>query len=229
VGRAGQADSAVALPARQSLLTKYRLPLRLHLVFKFRVSQDQAEDWLQSFFLEKVLLRNVLARAKKERGRFRGFLLRTLDRFVLNRIRREGTAARRPPGGFQDFDELAPADQEALSATAGDPFNLEWARAVLAQALASMEAECQATGQSARWQVFKLRRLDPDLHGVEPVPYDVLVARLAFTGPAQAFNTLASANRMLRRLLRAVVAEYSPDSDVDDEIRELMAAWARSS
>jgi hypothetical protein len=34
---------------------------------------------------------------------------------------------------------------------------------------------------------------------------------------------------MLRRLLRAVVAEYSPDSDVDDEIRELMAAWARSS
>ena len=102
---------------------------------------------------------------------------------------------------------------------------MEWARTVLAQTVARMEAACQAKGCLDRWAVFKARLLDPMLDGAETPTYEELVARLGFRSPAEASNALITAKRQFDRLLHEVVAEYAgPDADVEAELRELHRA-----
>jgi hypothetical protein len=49
IERTRQADEAAVQRALDVILCKYYRPLKAHLVFRFRASEDQAADWLQSF------------------------------------------------------------------------------------------------------------------------------------------------------------------------------------
>src|SRR4051812_38640775 len=80
VARAGQ-PPAEARAALDVLLRRYAPALRAHLLLDRRMSGDRskAEDVLQGFVADKVLERNLIALADRERGRFRTFLLAALD------------------------------------------------------------------------------------------------------------------------------------------------------
>lgn len=228
IERADQPDQPAALQALESLLARYYGPLRNHLMFKFQASETQAEDWLHSFVWRKVLLETLLAHARKDRGRFRTFLLNALDNFVVSEQRRERSAKRRPQSGLESLE--GPEARQVRSPEAGpaNTFDREWARAVVEEAVGRMQAECAAKGETARWSLFERRVLNPLLDGVRPPPYDELVGPLGFRSPAEAFNTLLTGKRMFARLLRAVVAEYAKPGEVEAEIRELQAILARA-
>jgi len=60
------------------------------------------------------------------------------------------------------------------------------------------------------------------LEGVEPPPYEELVAQFNLRSPAQATNALATGKRMFARHLRAVIAQYETgDKAVRAEIESL--------
>lgn len=49
--------------ALNQLLARYYAPLRAHLEFRFRLSQEAAEDLVQGFVVQKVLVRGLLGRS----------------------------------------------------------------------------------------------------------------------------------------------------------------------
>src|SRR5688500_14386706 len=67
------------LVALNSLLETYLPVLRNYLIVQFRLDEHHAEDFLQSFVLEKILSRGILGQADQKRGRFRFFLVNALS------------------------------------------------------------------------------------------------------------------------------------------------------
>jgi RNA polymerase sigma-70 factor (ECF subfamily) len=222
------ADADQAFKALEGIVQRYYRPLQVHLRSKFCVPEDQAADWLQEFVLRKVLLGELVKRASRERGKFRTFLLFALDRFVISELRREHAQSRRPEHGLESLEGLGAEVASVTAASGAGDMVADWARIVIEQTLARMEAECLQKGCANRWGVFKVRRLDPLFEGAEPLPYDELVRQYEFRSPAEAANAFMTATRMFRRLLREVVAEYAGEgADAEDEIRELRRELGR--
>jgi DNA-directed RNA polymerase specialized sigma24 family protein len=97
---ASQADQAEGKQALNELLAVYSGPLLTYLKGHFAVSQQDAEDLLQSFMLNRVLEKRLLAKAKEGLGRFRGFICGTLHRFAIDVLRHQNGPTRQPKGGF---------------------------------------------------------------------------------------------------------------------------------
>lgn len=215
VGEAGGADSPARRDALEALVRRYLGPLKVYLMRKRRLGPDEADELLQSFVGEKVLDGRFAAAADRSRGRFRSFLLTSLDHFLIDQLRK-----RRP--------SPAPADGEpapdAAAPQAPDPFDVAWARQVINDALARMEAACRAGGRHDAWAIFERRVVGPTLLDRPAPPYEQLVADLGFASPTEASNCLVTAKRMFARHLREVVNEYAGgDADVEAELADLMA------
>jgi DNA-directed RNA polymerase specialized sigma24 family protein len=222
VGRAAQEGTAEQRKALADLLTRYMPALRAHLILRKGFDLHQAEDLMQGFLLNKVLEHSLISAARRDRGKFRSFLLTSLDRFVVSQIRHE-RRCKRYSANVVSFDEvpgLEPASQESL-----DAFDVAWARELLAEALKRMQQEC--TNRPEVWGVFEARLLAPMLYDVPPMRYEQLIERFNLESPVRATNLLVTAKRMFVRVLRAMIAEYEPDElKIDLEIEALQKALA---
>ena len=212
--------------AMQALLLQYLPALKAHVLAKWRVRVERAEDLLQAFLAAKVVEDNLIAQASEEKGRFRHFLRRTLDDFIVDQYRREN-ARKRSPGKLAPLAEAdLLADQNAGAAE--EAFEVAWAREVIAAALDQMRAECEQSDRPDIWGVFQCRVVAPLLEHEPPTPYLDVVARWGLKSPIQAANVLATAKRMFERNLRAVLRGYTRgEGGIDAEIRELREILAR--
>ena len=116
-----------------------------------------AEDLTQGFFL-LLLSQGLFAKADRERGRLRSFLLGTFKNFMSAETRREHREKR---GGAQPAFSLDQARAEewfgvepADSTSPEARFDRDWANATVAQALAAVEAECGKAVLFARLREF---------------------------------------------------------------------------
>ena len=71
IDRARQSDAGRRGAALGVLLHRYMPALRAYLVLTRRMPPEQADDLLQSFIADKIIERNLLDRAERERGKFR--------------------------------------------------------------------------------------------------------------------------------------------------------------
>jgi len=224
-----EADQEKGRQALNRLLERYRPALLAHLRFKFRTSREEPEDLLQSFLAEKVVERDLVSQASHERGRFRTFLLSSLDRFVVSRQRKERARKRTPDAGFVALDELSDHEQPDYQDRSGDPAGVVWAQAVVTGALEGMQAECSRDGRDDLWGLFENRIVLPLLHDEEPGDYDGLIRRFGFKSPAQAFNSLNTAKRIFKRHLEGAVAEYAQDdAEAAEELQSLKTMLERA-
>lgn len=220
-------DSRATRVALEELLKRYLPALQAHVVRRRHISPDDSDDLIQEFIASKILEKDLLARADRELGRFRSYLLKALDRFVIDWVRHAQAKKRSPTDGavvpLSDGDQGLRSDQSP-----SDIFDRTWARGVLAEALRRMRNQCETSGRMELWCVFECRLLDPLLKGAEPIDYENLVGRFGLTSPAQASNLLITAKRMCVRALRLVVAEYSrDDEEIEQEISELRQVLAQ--
>jgi DNA-directed RNA polymerase specialized sigma24 family protein len=205
--------------ALEELLVHYLPAMRAHLVYAKRMAPDDAADLLQDFVTTKVLERDLIAQADQRLGKFRTFLLVSLDRYWLNQLRDRGAQKRKADMAEALGDH---ADRLATANAGADAFHTAWARDLLKQSLDQMRAECESTGRDEVWGVFECRVLEPALHGTESIGYDALVERFGFRSPSQASNTLATAKRMFARLLRSAVSQYAgSDEEIEEELDDL--------
>jgi DNA-directed RNA polymerase specialized sigma24 family protein len=205
--------------ALEKLLVRYLPAMRAHLLCSKRMDPDAAADLLQDFIANKVLERDLIAQADRRLGKFRTFLLVSLDRYWLNQLRNRGALKRKADMAEALGDN---ADRLATVDAGTDAFHTTWARDLLDQSLDQMRAECESTGRDELWGVFECRVIDPALHGTEPISYDALVERFGFRSPSQASNTLATAKRMFARLLRSAVGQYADsDEEIEEELDDL--------
>src|SRR5207248_4963673 len=102
---AGDQDSAQGREALARLCQSYWLPVYAF-VRKRGHSPDHAKDLTQDFFAN-FLERNSVARAVRERGRFRSFLMTSVENFLRNAHARSQTQKR---GGGQLLVSLEDQD-----------------------------------------------------------------------------------------------------------------------
>ncbi|HEX8522791.1 MAG TPA: hypothetical protein VF669_11080 [Tepidisphaeraceae bacterium] len=226
VSRAGNDDADVRRAALEDLLRRYLEPLRRHLVARLSVAPDRAEDLLQDFISDKMLAQQLISRAQRERGRFRSFLLTSLQNFALNQLRQENARQRQMPQ--VSLDDAAPA-----AARGHDPateFEVAWARQLLQEAVEQVRRECSASNRVEVWDVFQCRVLTPILEGTKPPSYEELVARKSLKSAESAANLLVTAKRMFVRTLRCIVGQYELGEEaIDAEIADLREILSRAS
>lgn len=213
VERAKRTDPPTQREALSLLLTRYLPALRTYLSTAKRVSAERADDLLQGFVTDKIVEQNLLSQAKQERGRLRSLLMVALDRYIVSHHRSETAAKRAPVGGVGTLAEGG-YDVQAPNADALQSFNVEWARGLIAEAVARTKAECEQGDRTDLWRIFDARVVGPSLYGHEPVAYQQLVEELGLATPLQACALLTTAKRMFARNLRHVAAEYAGEDEV---------------
>jgi len=220
VARAGGEPGKAKCEALEELLSLYSPALRVHMMFRTGLPVEACDDLLQAFITEKILDRDIVARANKQIGKFRTFLLTSLDNFVGNQLRGERTYRRHR----QALAEHLGTDRSTWSAEPphAGAFDLVLARQILTEALDTMREQCEAAGQTVVWMIFDNRILGPFLRHEEQLPYKVLVHQLGLSSAKQASNLLITAKRMYGRILRRTVSKYRIENEIG-ELREILS------
>jgi DNA-directed RNA polymerase specialized sigma24 family protein len=221
---AGGDDSAAARPALAALCEAYWYPLYAY-VRRWGADPDDAGDLTQAF-LTSLLERRDFRHVRRERGRFRSFLLASLQHFLANDAARRHALKR---GGGIVPAPLVPDDAEGRyrvepvdPATPESLYERRWALTVIDRVLGQLRDEWAEGGRAAEFDMLKACLL-----GQAPVGgYAAVAVSLATTEGA----VKAAVHRLRRRFqeqLRRHIAHTVVDpDDVDDEIRYLIRALA---
>jgi RNA polymerase sigma factor (sigma-70 family) len=219
---AGRGETAPSRDALAALCRAYWYPLYAF-IRRRGFGPADAQDLTQEFFA-RLLEKNYVQAADRERGRFRSFLLAAVKHFLANE--RDRANARKRGGGQPllslDLDGaesrycLEPAD----AATPERLFERRWAVTLLDRVLERLREEYAAKGQAA---VFE--QLKPFLAREKgAAPYRELAERAGLTE-----GSIKTAVHRLRRRYRSLLEDeiaqtVCAQGDVANEVRELFAA-----
>jgi hypothetical protein len=210
------------------IIRRLRPLFMARLTTKFGFRPPEAEDLLQAFLHEKIMVGGLLRLADPNRGRFLAFLLNAFDNFVLTELRRSRSLRRKPLGTEVPIHVLADSELPHHVDPPDDQLEIVWVQAVIAGTLLNMQAELVRRGRHNVWSVFEHRILLPMLDDQPPMQYSELIERFGFASPSDAFNVLATAKRMFQRHLKSVIAEYTAnDRDVEEELSHLQAVVSK--
>ena len=221
-----ETTSEHALGALSELCQMYWPPLYAFLR-KRGYRPEDAQDLTQGFFADLIETR-AYARADREKGRFRSFLLGTLKHFIAD-IRDRGRALKRGGGMIlQNLDDKAIAEAETRVAHAAkwqaeEIYDREWAALLLRQALDRLTQECALAGKADL-----LSHLMPYLSATEEsaIPYEQMAKR-AHRPVTTLRSDVARLRKRYRAILREVVRETVSDTaEVDEELRYLCRVLA---
>ena len=221
--RAGHVESAGGAEALSELCQTYWYPLYAYVRRQGHPPHD-AEDLTQGFFA-RLLEKNYVADARREKGRFRTFLLTALKHYLANEWDRQHAQKR---GGFHtvisiDGDEAESrfSEEPVHDVTPEVLFERQWAVALLDHVVARLQEEYAGTGRGALFD-----ELRGTLTSTESVaPYAVIAARLNVSEVS-----VKMAVRRLRARYREILREEiartvdSPEH-IEEEITHLFTAF----
>ena len=218
---AGQDGSAKAQEALGALCRAYWFPLYAYLRRQGKPPHD-AQDLTQAFLLH-LMEKHALSRVQPERGKFRSFLLASLQYFLADQ--RDKQQAQKRGGGvtFISLDEQDAEDRyRAEPAEQLDParlFERRWAMTLLDLTLARLEAEFADSGKKERFEQLRVFLLGEP----EALSYAEVGKRLGLKEGAVKVAVLRLRQRF-RELLRAEIAStVAKDEEIEDELRHLFA------
>lgn len=219
---AGARASPAGSQALATLCASYWYPLYAY-VRRRGFDPHEAQDLTQEFFAH-LLDSEAVGIATPERGRFRSFLLASLQNFLANHWRKE-TAQKRGGGKVVLSLDLAAGEERYVAEPAHEltpekVYERRWALTLLQQVVDALAAEYAADGKG---QLFE--HLKPYLGGtLDGLPYADLANKIGMS----VGSIKVAVHRLRRRcgdLLREQIAETVADpASVDDELRDLFAA-----
>ena len=219
---AARKSSPHSQQALSELCEAYWAPLYWH-VRRLGNDPAQAQDLTQGFFA-RLLEKHVLGYVDREKGRFRSFLLASLQNYLTNEHERRNALKR---GGGQkilsmDFDlaEHGYALEPAHEATAERLFERRWAITLLEKALRSLEKQYARDNKQLLFDASV-----PFLTAASGQPrYSAVAEQLEMTEAAVKM-AVSRLRRRYRELIRTEVQQTISDlDDVDDELQHLLAA-----
>jgi RNA polymerase sigma factor (sigma-70 family) len=218
-----RAEPEIARAALAELCQTYWAPLYNFVRHRGYTVHD-AQDLTQSFFAY-VIEHKIYARADRQKGRFRSFLLASLKNFLADAADRERTLKRGGAQNFMPLHEEQAKEAESLfqahSATSsGDRlFDRSWAEALVAAGLERLSTDYKGQGKEKLFNELRIFLTS----GAEPPPtYAELAVRLGI-----AASTLRSdVTRLRERYRQALRAEVrrtvDTEAQVDEELHELL-------
>lgn len=217
---AARNDCDKASAALEQLCRTYWYPLYAYVRRKGNNPED-AQDLTQEFFA-RILENNSLSHARSERGRFRNFLLTSLQNFLTHEWER-GQAQKRGGGRrLLPWDELTPETRytaEANSEAAPDRvFEERWAATLFQQALSRLRQEFVAAGKGQQFEELKVL-LSAE---AEDGDYDAIATRLNMTRKSVAVAVHRLRKRYGDMVRREIADTVSSPTEVEDEMRHLI-------
>jgi RNA polymerase sigma-70 factor (ECF subfamily) len=184
---------------------------------------EEAHDLAQGFFT-RMLEKNQLVIADQQRGRFRSWLLASLQHYLSNARDAERALKRGGGQALLSLDSVAAENQYRLLEPAHDVtperlFERQWALALLERVLATLHEECLRNGKGALFDMLK-----GTLQGEVVESYQEAAAGLGCS-PGALKVAAHRLRRRYRELLRGEIARTveSPE-DIEDELRNLLVA-----
>lgn len=216
---AGHGDSTAALDALDHLCQTYWYPLYAYARRRGHSPHD-AQDLTQEFFA-RLLEGNWLARADRERGRFRSFLLSAMKHFLANEWNKAHAQKR---GGRQPI--LSLNDDSAEQRYRLEPveemtpeilFERGWALALLNDVLSQLEREY---GREGKQELLEAMRpaLTADRGRIR---YGEMAEQLGMTGTAARVAVHRLRQRYRRLIQAAVAGTVAAPEQVEEEMRHL--------
>jgi RNA polymerase sigma factor (sigma-70 family) len=189
-------------------------------------SPEDAQDLVQGFFLHLIEYK-TLSRVDRSKGKFRSFLLASLQNYLANEadrarcLKRGGAAKFVPMGGFAEAEDrygLESVDE----LTPEKVFDARWAMVLLGEAMNRLSGQYTAQGKATTFQVLRAF-LDP-INTKRLPSYEDVAAQLEVS-----VGSLKTHIHRLRKQYAAIVREeisrtVSDFADVDMETHALCQA-----
>ena len=218
---AGQQETPEAVGALEELCRAYWYPLYVF-VRRQGKSPEDAQDLTQDFFA-RFLEKNYLAKADRDRGRFRTFLLKSLKNFLINEWKQAGRLKR---GGGVEFISIdSPAAEERYATEAPndtDPdaaYDQLWAVALIEQVLAALREDFNASGKGRMFEELK-----GFIWGENSTASYAEIAAHLDLSEGSVKVAVHRLRERFRELLRAKVAQtVARPEDIDGELRHLIS------
>jgi RNA polymerase sigma factor (sigma-70 family) len=216
---AGREHSPAAARALERLCGVYWYPLYAYVRRQGHGPED-AQDLVQEFFA-RLLERHYLRLADRNRGRFRTFLLTSLQHFLINDWRK---TRREKRGGSQrclsldeEMAESRFAVEPRIEQPPDDLYDRGWAAVLLECALAALRSELEQSGKLALFE-----RLKVFVWGEKnALSYSAMAGQLGLSEGA----VKVAVHRLRQRygeLLRAEIAQtVTTPAEVEEELRYL--------
>jgi len=220
---AGRSDSTRARDALAQLCQTYWYPLYAYIRRRGESPAD-AEDLTQGFFA-RLLEHNSLADVRREKGKFRSFLLASLNHYLSDQWDRQ-RAQKRGQGRVISL-EAAPAEarwsrEPADTLTPDKLFERKWAMTVLEVIVQRLQREYESPGKGSLFMALRF-----SIAGEKAdEPYAKLAADLGLKEPALRVSVHRLRQRY-RQLLREEIARtVATEAEIDGEIQHLYRALA---
>jgi RNA polymerase sigma factor (sigma-70 family) len=222
VRKASNLDSPSAMEAFSQLCQDYWYPLYAF-IRRRGYSPEDAEDLTQEFF-SRLVDKQCVQHADSTRGRFRTFLLSSLENFLNNEWDKRKTIKRGGRCFFVSWEELGAEDrygQEPFTDLSAEKlYERHWVMILLEKATAALRREHEAVGEQAAFEV-----LVKFLSGTPgPESYRDVAIRLNLTEDAVRMR-VHRLKRRFGKLLRGMVADTVEAEEIDEEMRHLFAVW----
>lgn len=215
-------------PESQSALTElcrtYWPPLYAY-VRRRGHSPADAEDLTQGFFARLLRLES-LASVQKERGRFRAFLLASMQHYLAD-VSDHERAAKRGRDAVIPMDAVLVESRYRIepaepSATPDQAFDRAWALALLERVAGQLQSEYAAAGQG---ELFAALSFSIGGRGHD-VAYAELAARLHLNEPAVRVAVHRLRSRYRQQLRAEIARTVASPEEIDQELRYLRQALA---
>jgi RNA polymerase sigma factor (sigma-70 family) len=220
---AASSDTPRARAALENLCQTYWHPLYAY-VRRRGYSPEDAQDLTQEFFA-RLLERNAVATVAREKGRFRSFLLASMNNFLSDEWDRARAQKR---GGGKVFSmDMRTAETWLGEAVAGNltpekAYEHRWAITLLEQVYERLGEEYRQQGKSAVFEALRTTLAGKS----DAAPYVELARQLGMTEGAVKV-AVHRLRRRYRALLRDTIADTvaGPD-EVEDELKYLFRTLA---
>lgn len=217
---AREGECPAARQALESLCQAYWYPLYVY-VRRRGYSAEDAQDLTQGFF-ESVIRKNYFARAERECGRFRAFLLVALKHFLSDQRDRQRAAKR--GGGMQPLSlETAAAEARYLlepvdSVTPEKLYDRRWALTVLVQARTRLRQEFTEAGKLEFYQQLTT----VEAGGNDGLTYAEIGRLWGMSESAVKSAALRLRGRYGQLVRHEIAQTVASVAEIDQEIRDLL-------
>jgi DNA-directed RNA polymerase specialized sigma24 family protein len=222
---AGANDAGGGERALAKLCEIYWYPLYTY-VRRRGYGHEESQDLTQGFFAQ-FLKKNSLLQANPARGRFRTFLLSSIENFLTNEWDRSMAQKRgrgQKPISWDEQDaEGRYLNEPVESMTPERIFEKRWAATLLELVLKRMRAEFLLSGRAELFEALKAH-----LWSEEPaMSYTHLAAQLNMTTVAIKVTVHRLRNRYRDLLRQEISHTVASPEEVNDEIRHLIQTMSR--
>ena len=211
------------------LLLRYWKPIYFYLRRK-NYDSEAAKDLTQGFFSEIILEKQLLKKVDKHRGRFRNYLLRSLENYICSEEMKNRALKRRPQAGLVSLDHINPGEIADVTSniTLEDSFNYMWASEFLRMVCQDVENACRLNNLSLHWEVFNKRVLGPILDKQPPPSIDEICRELGIESKDRASNMIGVVKKRFRSTMAMHLRQLvdSPEQ-IDQEYNDLLAIFKK--